>query len=131
MDWSLGTAARTLYQEARGETLPGQQAVAHVLVNRMKDGRWGKTLGEVCLWHMQFSGWRNVDPNFPVSCRLSDDEPVLIALASLIQEALDGAPDPTGAATHYYAISIKAPAWVAGATFCGQFGNQRFFKDVK
>lgn len=148
MDWNLGTAARTLYQEARGEPLEGQKAVAHVIVNRLRDGRWGETLASVCLWHAGFSGWfspRKVagkafrDPNFAAACRLHDDDPLLVNLAQLLSAALLGEADPTGGATHYYAKSTPEPDWVKGdpdhgvppATVCGQFGHQLFFKSVK
>lgn len=140
MDWNLGTAARTLWQECRGEPLSGKQAVAAVLFNRLKDGRWGNTLGTVCLWHAGFSGWfspRTVhgipyhDPNFAAACALSDTDPVLVALAGLVQAALDGAVDPTAGACFYYAKGTPVPPWaVSPAIFCGQFGNQLFYKGV-
>ncbi len=134
MDWNTGTAARTLWQEARGEPLEGQIAVAHVLVNRRNDGRWGNTFSELCLSEFhgihQFSGWNRGDLNRIKACQLSDDDPMLVHLASLIDGA-ESEPDPTGGSTHYYAKSIAAPVWVAGATPCGQFGNQLFFKNVK
>jgi N-acetylmuramoyl-L-alanine amidase len=129
MDWSLGTAARTMFQEARGEPLVGQKAVAHTFVNRMKDGRWGTTLGEVCLWSSQFSGWRSADPNFSLSCRLPDTDPNLVAYAALITAAL-GEADPTGGALFYYALSMpKAPIWAAAMRKCGVFGHQTFLSD--
>ena len=132
MDWNIGVASRTLYQEARGEPLQGQQAVAHVLVNRMRSGRWGATLASVCLTRAQFSAWGNPhDPNFYPSCALADDDQLLIQFAALIQAALDGETDPTGGATSYYAASIPAPYWVSGATPCGQFGHQLVFKNVR
>lgn len=56
MSWEDQTVLRTLAQEVRGEPLDGQKAVAHVLINRVKDGRWGKSLASVCLWKGQFSG---------------------------------------------------------------------------
>lgn len=138
MDWNLGTAARTLWQEARGEPLSGQQAVAHSFINRRDSGRWGDTLGCVCLAHSQYSAWGPVTPssapmlaNFRASCVLADDDPELITLASIISVA-ETTLDPTGGATHYYAKSITPPAWAtAPAVLCGQFGNQIFWKGVK
>lgn len=140
MNWSLQTAARTLWQEARNQPLEGQRAVAHVISNRLKDGRWGDTLGEVCLWHAGFSGWFSPrihdgvivhDPNFAPSCRIGDDDLVLGDFGTLIEAALNGDSDLTGGATHYYAKSIAPPTWVFGATFCGQFGSQLFYKNVR
>ena len=128
--WQLLTAARTLWQEARGEPEEGRKAVAHVLWNRVKAGRWGGTLASVCLWRAQFSGWLPADPNFEAACALPDDDPVLAQMIAILRAAAHDA-DPTGGATHYHATSLHAPpAWTRAATFCGVFGHQRFFKDV-
>jgi len=129
--WNELTAARTLWQEARGEPKEGQRAVAHVLWNRVRSGRWGETLASVCLWRAQFSGWSPIDPNYDGACELADTDVNLQNLLEIVIAAASE-PDPTDGATHYYATSMKAaPAWVIGATFCGQFGNQRFYKNVK
>lgn len=130
--WAINIAALTLCMEARGETSVGQDAVAHTLKNRLASGRWGHSLATVCLWPYQFSGWRGpVDPNFSYACNLNDSDPVLVHMRTVMQTALDATTDPTNNATHYHAISIPAPAWTVGATYCGQFGNQKFWKDVK
>lgn len=142
MTWHLQTAARTVWQEARGESLEGQRAVAHVIVNRLRSDRWGDTLAEVCLsqskgWH-QFSGWNRNDPNLNAVCDLPDDHPLLVRFVAMIEAALAGAPDPTNGATHYYAPKVVAePSWVSGAgrapaaTPTGKIGNHLFFKNVK
>lgn len=139
MDWAFDTAARTLAQEARGEPMEGQTAVAWVIKNRLADGRWGETLASVCLWHGQFSGWwcprgtpSYQDPNFAYACGLADDDATLSHMRSVLRVALDSATDPTNGATHYFNPSIvKAPAWVQDATPCGKFGRQAFYKNVK
>jgi N-acetylmuramoyl-L-alanine amidase len=130
MDWSFETGVRTLWQEARSEPPIGQQAVSHVLWNRVRDGRWGKTMGAVCLSHLQFSGWRSVDPNFQPSCAVPDLDPLLTKLRAVLLAA-ETEPDITQGAMWYYAASmLRPPPWVQGATSCGKFGNQFFFKDV-
>lgn len=135
--WQLQTAARTLFMEARGEPLEGQEAVAHVLWNRVRDGRWGSNLATVCLWHAQFSGWWSprgnppaADPNFAAACALADDDPLLTNLVQIVQEA-ETTPDPTGGAKFYYALSIPEPAWAQSMVFCGQFGNQKFYREYE
>lgn len=132
MDWNLGTAARTLFQEARGEPIEGQQAVAHVIHNRLNSGKWGASLFEVCTSEYrgiyQFSGWSRTDPNRIKAARLADNDPQLLPLAAIMQSVIGGAPDFTGGASHYFAMSIPAPAWAAEMTPCGQFGHQLFFK---
>lgn len=134
MTWSFDTAARTLYQEVRGEPLEGQQAVAHVIVNRLEMKRWGHSLASVCLWPKQFSGWNGPqDPNFVKALELPDEDATLDHMRSVLQAALDRKVDPTGGATHYYRPDpkVSAPYWTQGATQCGQFGHQLFFKGVK
>lgn len=127
MMFDLDIAARTLWMEVRGEPEEGQIAVAHVLLNRVKDGRWGKTLTTVCLWPYQFSSWNTNDSNRKQMSFLSETDPLLSKLSSYLSTKTD----PTNGATHYYATWISEPSWVPGATFCGQFGKQKFYKDVK
>lgn len=131
--WSDDVAARTLWQEARGEPHEGQVAVACVLNNRLKTGRWGKSLASVCLWRGQFSGWYvPSDPNFAAACSLLDDDAVLTELSAIIKSVMSGEQvDITNGATHYFALSITEPAWAQEATFCGQFGHQKYYKGVK
>lgn len=135
MSWTLDTAARTLWQEARGEPLAGQQAVAWVMRNRLHSGRWGNSLASVCLWRAQFSGWYvPSDPNFAGACSLSDADPTLAKLVQILTDVMqaDQATDPTGGATHYYAASMKTPPiWAETAIPCGTIGHQRFFKGVQ
>jgi len=130
MTFALEIAARTLWQEARGEPPAGQQAVAHVLWNRVKDGRWGPNLATVCLWRGQFSGWYvPTDPNFKGACSLADDDHLLGQLRDLIVAERDKF-DPTGGALFYYATTMQAPPkWAGGMTFKGQFGHHKFWTD--
>ena len=124
-------AVRTLYGEARGEPEDGQCAVAHVLWNRVRDGRWGKTLATVCLARMQFTCWNASDPNREQIASLADHDPILERLRSVLSGARSKT-DPTDGATHYFSTSmVQPPKWSVDATFCGTFGRHRFYKDVK
>lgn len=134
MTWDRQTAARTLAQEARGEPVGGQQAVAWVFRNRIADGRWGKNLASVCLWRGQFSGWYVPrDSNFAYACGLDDADKTLVAMLQVVEEVMaqDASEDPTMGATHYYATSIPAPAWVPGATLTATIGHHKFYRGVK
>ena len=68
---------RTLWGEARGESLAGQIAVAWTIRNRVNDGKaksgWGEGYACVCLKPYQFSCWNKNAPNF--SC-LSGAKPI-------------------------------------------------------
>ena len=129
--------ARTLWGEARGETLAGMVAVAWTIRNRVNDGKakswWGEGYAGVCLKPYQFSCWNKNDPNFPF---LSGAKPIPVAdMAKAVMVAaavMDGAyPDPTGGATHYYATTMPMqPAWAANAKQTLKLGHHLFFKDV-
>ena len=127
-DWSFETAVRTLWQEARGEPDIGRQAVAHVLCNRLRDGRWGNTLACVCLAPLQFSGWNAHDPNRAKAAALADGDPVLCELRAVLARA-ETAADPTHGAMFYYAAGIPQPEWARRMIARGRFGNQLFFKE--
>jgi len=59
------TLARTVWGEARGESVAGQKAVICTVLNRFNSGRWyaGKTIAETCRKPWQYSCWNKKDPN--------------------------------------------------------------------
>lgn len=129
--------ARTLWGEARGESLAGQIAVAWTIRNRVFDGKakswWGEGYAGVCQKPYQFSCWNKNDPNYVFLIGIKQ-----IAFRELAQariaadQVVDGkVEDPTGGATHYYATTMpKAPAWAANARQTLKLGHHVFFKDV-
>lgn len=129
--------ARTLWGEARGETLAGQIAVAWTIRNRVNDGKtkswWGESYAGVCQKPYQFSCWNKNDPNFSY---LSGAKPIPSGQFAQAQKVADlvmsgTEPDPTGGATHYYATTMpKAPTWTVGAQQTLKLGHHVFFKDV-
>lgn len=134
MTFDEQVAARTLAQEARGEPRSGQVAVAHVMLNRLKEGRWGNSLASVCLWHGQFSGWwsprgrpAKKDPNFAFACDLKDDDLLLIRMLAVLNEARAGE-DFTNGANHYHA-DYATPSWAASMTFRTKVGHHLFYTD--
>ncbi len=110
--------------------------VAWTIRNRVFDGKekswWGEGYAGVCQKPYQFSCWNKTDPNYQfligvkeipfrelAQCRIAADQ------------VIDGkVSDPTGGATHYYATSIKVPAWAAKAKQTLKLGGHVFFKDV-
>lgn len=93
--------ARTIYGEARGESISGQEAIASVILNRVafakRRGRywWGNTIAGVCLAPWQFSCWNENDPNRKIIERADDaDIGFAFANASLCVRRRDfGRPD--------------------------------------
>jgi spore germination cell wall hydrolase CwlJ-like protein len=131
------TLARTLWGEARGESLAGQIAVAWTIRNRVNDGKdkswWGEGYAGVCLAPSQFSCWNKNDPNYPFLSGARDIPFRELAQArGAADQVIDNKqPDPTGGATHYHAASMpKAPAWATKAKKTAFIGNHTFFKDV-
>lgn len=123
-------AARTVWMEARGEGPEGMAAVAHVIKNRMADGRWGKTASEVCLWHAQFSGWSSNDPNFSQACRLADTDPILATCLQAWLNAIFEQDDPTEGACFYFASTMTAPpVWAASMIETVTISHHKFYRD--
>ena len=58
-DKAYNIVARTLYDEARGESIMGLKAVASVIYNRA--GGDSQNFPKVCLRKYQFSGWNGLD----------------------------------------------------------------------
>ncbi|CAI8928195.1 N-acetylmuramoyl-L-alanine amidase [Pseudomonas sp. IT-P171] len=129
--------ARTLWGEARGESLAGQIAVAWTIRNRVNDGKdkswWGEGYAGVCQAKYQFSCWNKTDPNFAYLSGAKQIPFRELAQARLAgDQVIDGKVlDPIGGATHYYAIAMKTPpAWAAKAKQTLKLGGHVFFKDV-
>lgn len=130
MSFAEDIALRTVWGEARGEGEAGMVAVAHVLVNRLRSGRWGDTLTKVCLWPVQFSCWNTTDPNREQIAALADADPLLLQIADYVADALTGTPDPTNGSTHYYAAGTPVPNWSFHGRFQVQIGKHRFYSGV-
>ena len=133
--------ARTLWGEARGESLAGQIAVAWTIRNRVNmdlhnDGKpdwWGEGYAGVCQARRQFSCWNSNDLNFAYLSGAKKIPFRELAQARIAaDQVVDGkVPDPTGGATHYYATTMpKPPTWVKGAKQTLALGHHLFFKDV-
>lgn len=135
--FEFGCAARTIWGEARGEGDAGMRAVAHVLLNRLIDGRWGKALGAVCLAPYQFSCWNASDPNRALMLNMFTGNlklgPCIVAFGDANAERDKGI-DPTNGAMWYFADTILPPAWADpahGAVQTAHIGHHIFFKGVR
>jgi N-acetylmuramoyl-L-alanine amidase len=128
----LSVMARTVFGEARGEPHEGRLAVAHVILNRVRvGGWWGASISEACLKRWQFSCWNPGDPNRPRLFQIELDDRDLLGCTRACVEALSGAPDPTGGATHYHATNMPAPPrWVRGRTPDVVIGRHAFFRNI-
>ena len=129
----LEIMARTVFGEARGEERLGKIAVAWVIVNRWKSGRWfaGDTLSATCLMPWQFSCWNPNDPMRPKIEAVTLDKPSFRACTNVsLMVIADEYPDPTSGATHYYASHIGTPVWAVGKTVDKTIGRHLFFRNI-
>ncbi|MGE4280086.1 MAG: cell wall hydrolase [Magnetospirillum sp.] len=130
--------ARTLWGEARGEKVRGIEAVAALVMNRVKraqdrGGRywWGSSIQQVCLKPWQFSCWNQGDPNRPKLEKVTEKDRVFRVCLRVARRAAAGTlDDPTLGATHYHTQAV-APPWARGRNPSVIIGNHLFYNDVE
>jgi spore germination cell wall hydrolase CwlJ-like protein len=130
--------ARTLWGEARGEAVAGKQAVASVVLNRVRRARerggrywWGASIEEVCRRPWQFSCWNESDPNRAKLEKVGMDNPAFRQCVRVASQAVAGTlDDATGGATHYHTAGIDPP-WSRGRIPSATIGRHLFYNDVE
>ena len=136
-DADVHLLAATAWAEARSEGEVGMRAVAHVVVNRVGQTRFGDNLSDVILHPKQFSAWNLGDPNRPLALHpeayahsgLNHD--TWITAQNVAREVLEGrSEDPTNGALFYHASSIR-PYWAAAGTGRQVIGHHVFYADVR
>lgn len=111
----LELLARVIYAEARGEGIEGQVAVGAVVLNRLKDPEFPKTIKEVIFQRGAFTA---VDDK---QIHLLPNEVAFQAA----QKALEGK-DPTGGALYYYNPQTAKDRWIKTRPVVKRIGNHTF-----
>lgn len=106
---------RVIYGEARGEDFEGQVAVGAVVLNRLKDPRFPKSLRAIVY---QSGAFTAVDDR---QIHLDPDEKAYKAA----EAALSGV-DPTNGAIYYYNPRIATDNWIKTRTVIKRIGNHTF-----
>jgi spore germination cell wall hydrolase CwlJ-like protein len=116
-----------LYYEAANEPEAGQRAVAQVIVNRVRDEHFPKSVCGVV-----YQGWeRSTGCQFSFVCdgsinRRHADIALWTRLRRLAEQALDGHVEPAvGTSTHYYASYVR-PNWVRSVAQVTKIGVHVF-----
>ncbi|MGB6702346.1 cell wall hydrolase, partial [Methyloceanibacter sp.] len=110
---------RTIAFEAADEADEGKAAVAHVILNRKRSGRWGDNIKDVVTRPWQFEPWMTRRTEME---RLSPDDPRYEDAARIADAVLSGqTPDPTAGATHFLNPTVvrqrrggSLPSWAQG-----------------
>jgi N-acetylmuramoyl-L-alanine amidase len=110
---------RTIAFEASDETEVGKVAVAYVVLNRKKSGRWGDNIKAVVTHPDQFEPWMTRRKDIE---SLSLNDPRYQSAAIVADAVLSGqTPDPTAGATHFLNPTIvrerrggSLPSWALG-----------------
>lgn len=136
-DLTTDIFAKTIFGEARGEPLSGQEAVANVIMNRValsekKGGYWwGNDVASVCQKDKQFSCWNLDDVNYRLLLRVDESNPIYATCKRIAKRAMAGLlPDRTYGATHYHTQKVR-PRWSIGKIPCAEIGNHVFYNDVE
>ena len=133
----IDVLARTIYGEARGETVRGKEAVACVIVNRRNRAKarngywWGNTIEEVCQKPWQFSCWNKNDPNRKKLLAVKPGHRVFDTCVRIARRAVSGClEDVTKGATHYHTRTVMPP-WSSGKPVCAEVGSHQFYNDIE
>jgi spore germination cell wall hydrolase CwlJ-like protein len=110
---------KTIAFEAADEADEGKAAVAHVILNRKRSGRWGDNIKDVVTRPWQFEPWMTRRTEME---KLSPDDPRYEDAARIADAVLNGqTPDPTAGATHFLNPTVvqqrrggSLPSWARG-----------------
>lgn len=126
--------ARTIWGEARAETVSGMEAVANVVLNRVKVAQtrrgywWGSDIISVCQKPYQFSCWNRTDPNYQKLIAVTQDNIHFMTCLRIARRAVAGVlTDNTLGATHYHADYVS-PYWAKGQAPLITIGRHIFYK---
>jgi spore germination cell wall hydrolase CwlJ-like protein len=121
----LRCLAEAIYFESKNESLKGQMAVAHVIVNRTKDPKFPSTICRVvnqknnstCQFSYKCEGKSLVPKN-------KEDYELAMDIA---QDTLDGAKDITKGALYFHNNTVK-PTWAKASKLTMVIGNHKFYR---
>lgn len=147
----LWCISNNVYHEARGESLLGKAAVAHVTMNRVRHSDYPNNICDVVYQAKLAPSWRDPDVLIPVrhACQFSwycdgkSDDIVLTdpngdvipveynswrqSVETSLSVVLGYIKDPTDGSTHYFNHHISNPEWKSVYSFKKVLGNHSFY----
>ena len=136
LDDNLLYLAKTIYGEARGESIETMFAIGWVIRNRVQAKRYGSTYKDVVLQLKQFSCWNKDDHNYKVIREVVKGRiwEVCIGVAIVVMQSVEKH-NPVIDVRHYYDKSLDSnpPFWAEDGEFVSVYGvdNIRLIKGVK
>ncbi|MEM1382071.1 MAG: cell wall hydrolase [Pseudomonadota bacterium] len=119
-----------IYHESRSESARGQKAVAHVVMNRVRDGRYPDTVCDVITQGgadtetgCQFSWWCDGVTDHP-----GDDEAWQEALTHAVAVLSGQTRDPTSGALFFFLVDMPTPSWAEEMTQTAVIEDHRFYR---
>lgn len=129
--------ARTIYGEARGEPVRAKEAMANVVMNRVRRGRrpggywWGDTVATVCYRPGQFPCWDEGSRNRQKIQSVTKENRVFASCLRIARRAVAGTlEDITFGSTHYHAKSVNPP-WSCRRGARVEIGKFLFYNNVE
>lgn len=114
--------SEAIVYEARGEPDIGKVAVAHVILNRKQDPRWGNSIRDVIHQPRQFSYLKDKHKQTPPT---NND---WITARKIAHGVIFGyINSPVGDATHYHAARVK-PKWAKKLEPVAKIGQHIFYR---
>lgn len=124
---------RTAIGEAGGEPELGQEAVVHVIKNRVAAGDMGRGVRGVIMAPKQFSVWNSGDPAGDVARGAAPGSAQYEAVGAIVDRVFNGeSADPTNGAKHYAnprtADKVNVEGWIKEKAAVGkvEIGNHIF-----
>lgn len=132
----IDVLARTIWGEARGEKLHGQEAVAATIMNRVAKAQargshwWGNDVIDVCKKPYQFSCWNKDDPNLEKLLVVDEEDRAFKMAFRIAKRAVKGTlKDRTSGASHYHHHAMQ-PWWARGRVPTCQIGAHKFYRNI-
>jgi len=117
-DRELECMTRVILYEAGSEPRAGQVAVAQVVLNRMRSGRFPRTICGVIHQRGQFSAIRSFNP--PRNARWN-------RAMALARDVIDGHAPVVGNALYFHAARVR-PAFASTRARVARIGNHIFYR---
>jgi len=116
--------ARNIYHESRGESPQGQAAVAHVVLNRVKEDGFPKTPCGVVFQRSQFSWTARGANSYPQEWGAYER-----AMQVAVKAMAGDLPNPVGDATYFHAARLGTQSWTRGFQTVKVIGSHKFLAD--